>query len=71
MLQVQHLSFQLVFHHIHQGQLISQLLHSNRRQNSQGHSGSESIWGRLGVKQEYSLVNLRALSTHSITTHIE
>lgn len=28
MLQVHHLSFQLVLHHIHQGQFINQLLHT-------------------------------------------
>lgn len=30
-LQVHHLSFQLVLHHIHQGQFISQLLHTSGR----------------------------------------
>lgn len=29
MLEIHHLSFQLVLHHVHQGQLISQLLHTD------------------------------------------
>lgn len=38
MLQIHHLSFQLVLHHIHQGELISQLLRQHQRSAASLHS---------------------------------
>ena len=41
MLQVHHLSLQSVLHHIHQGQLISQVLQEERRGGATGGGSAE------------------------------
>ena len=52
MLEVHHLSFEFILHHIHQSQLISQILPEGRRERDGGMDGWDGERGEVGLEVE-------------------